>query len=96
MTSLWVRPIERCHQRTKIYLSGLKAQLTYLSIATLILNRDALWNYPCRVKSAIYKPLSLEEYTIQENCSERFLSYNGDVSINFLSILCHQFACMAL
>ena len=49
-----------------------------------------------RAKNTIYKPLSLEGYTIQEKyCDERFLSYNGDMSINFLSILCHQFARMA-
>ena len=35
-------------------------------------------------------------YTIKEKyCDERFLSYNGDMSINFLSILCHQFVRMA-
>ena len=60
-----------------------------------ILNRDALWSIQGR-KLTISKPLSLEEYTIQEKyCDERFLSYNGDMSINFLSILCHQFALMA-
>ena len=31
-----------------------------------------------RVKNTIYKPLTLEEYTIQgKYCDERFLSYNG-------------------
>ena len=59
-----------------------------------ILNHDALWSI--QGKNNIYMPLSLEEYTIQEKyCDERFLSYNGDMSINFLSILCHQFAHMA-
>ena len=42
-----------------------------------------------RVKNTVYKQLSLEEYTRQEKyCDERFLGYNGDMSINFLSILC--------
>ena len=41
-----------------------------------ILNRDALWSI--QSKNAICKPLSLEEYTIQEKyCDERFLRYNG-------------------
>ena len=49
------------------------------------------------VKNTIYKPLSLEEYTIQEKyCDEHFLSYNEDISINFLSILCNKFARMAI
>ena len=49
-----------------------------------ILNRDALWSI--QGKNTIYKPLSLEEYTTQEkNCDERFLSYNRNISINFLS-----------
>ena len=60
-----------------------------------ILNRDALCGLS-RVKNTIYKPLSLEEYTVHEKYFvERFFSYNGDMSINFLSILCHQFARMA-
>ena len=51
--------------------------------------------YPIKPRP-IYKPLSLKEYTIQEKyCDKRFFSYNGDMSINFLSILCHQFARMA-
>ena len=58
-----------------------------------ILNRDALWSI--QGKNTIYKPLSLEEYSIQEKyCDERFLSYNGDMSVNFLSISCHQLARM--
>ena len=33
-------------------------------------------------------PLSLEEYALQEKyCGECFLSYNGDMSINILSIM---------
>ena len=40
-----------------------------------------------RVKNTIYKPLSSEENTVQKKyCDERFLSYNGNMSINFLSI----------
>ena len=59
-----------------------------------ILNRDALWSI--RDKKHYLQAATLEECTIQEKyCDERFLSYNGDMSINFLSILCHQFALMA-
>ena len=59
-----------------------------------IFNRNALWSI--QAKNNTYNPLSLEEYTIQEKyCDERVFSYNGDMSINFLSILCHQFARMA-
>ena len=66
-------------------------------VINLFINIDAILNRDAcslsRVKNTIYKPLSLEEYTIQEiYCDERFLMYNGDMSINFLSILCHQFA----
>ena len=57
-----------------------------------ILNRDALWS----IKGKKHKPLSLEEYIIQEKyCDERFLGYNWDMSIDLLSILRHQFARMA-
>ena len=75
--------------------SSCEPELTYLSIATP--SRIVMQCGQSRVKNTIYKPLSLEEYTIQETyCDERFsFSYNEDMSINFLSILCHQFARMA-
>ena len=58
-----------------------------------ISNRDALW--PIQGKKHYLQAAIVEEYTIQEKyCDERFLNYNGDMSINFLSILCQQFARM--
>ena len=71
-----------------------------LPMINLFINSDAiLIVMHCglsRVKDTIYKPLLLEEYTTQEKyCDKRFLSYNRDISIDFLlSILCHQFARM--
>ena len=63
----------------------------------LSINKDAILNRDVcglsRLKNTIYKPQSLEEYTIQKKyCDERFLSYNEDMSIIFLSIFCNQFA----
>ena len=50
----------------------------------------------CTMLLHIRSTISLEEYTIQEkHWNERFLSYSGDMSIDFLRILCHQCARMA-
>ena len=102
----WTRPILRkealkilkgmCHNWNNMMINahGCIVKLTYSSIATpsWIVMHCGL----SRVKNTIYKPLSLRECTIQEkHCDKRFLSYNRDMSINFLSILCHQFARMA-
>ena len=39
--------------------------------------------------------VKLSEYAVQEKyCDECFLGYNGDMSINILSTLCHQCAHM--
>ena len=62
----------------------------YTIIINLFINRDVILN-----RHALWS-IQGKKYTIQEKyCNERFLSYNGDMSINFRSILCYQFACMA-
>ena len=60
-----------------------------------ILNRDALWCIQGKkhyLQAAIVGGI---HHTVRKYCDEHFLSYNGDMSINFLSILCHQFTRMA-
>ena len=75
---------KNCFELCKLQHHGEIDRELYSSIAT-----------PSWSKKTIYKLLSFEEYTIQEKYfDERFLSYNGDMSINFLSILCHQFVRM--
>ena len=70
-----------------IYDAALLPQRLSINIfinSDAILNRDALWS----IQGKKHYLQAAMVYTIQEKYyDERFLSYNGDMSINFLSIL---------